>query len=238
MSSDRVASSAYKWTLGLSAAAVQSLLYFGIGHLELHRSTELLRTRLDDAIPFWTWTAWFYLPVYAAIFIIVISGCRSREIFNRAFKAVALVMFTGALCHLTIGAEYPRPVLHPPYPDVSTAFMAWVQRIDRPGNVFPSLHVAQTSTLAFILYRDRPRLGAFTIVLGALLALSTLTTKQHFIADVISGYALAFAARAFALRGLPARQPAAIAPVAAAVDASADRAVDDAVDHLGAGKTG
>ncbi len=40
--------------------------------------------------------------------------------------------------------------------------------------------------------------------MATILALSTLTTKQHFIADVISGYALAFAARAFALRGLPA----------------------------------
>ncbi len=204
MGSDRIASSRYKWTLGLTAAVIQSLFYFGIGHLELHRSTELLRTRLDDAIPFWTWTSWFYLPFYAAVFIICISGFRSRELFNRALKAVALVMFVGAICHLTIGAEYPRPVLHPPYRDISTAFMALVQRVDRPGNVFPSLHVAQTSTLAFILYRDRPRLGALTIVIAAILALSTLTTKQHFIADVISGYALAFAARAFALRGLPA----------------------------------
>ena len=39
--------------------------------------------------------------------------------------------------------------------------------------------------------------------MATLLALSTLTTKQHFIADVLSGYALAFARRArFALRGL------------------------------------
>jgi membrane-associated phospholipid phosphatase len=208
----------------LTAAAVQSLFYFGIGHLDLHRSTELLRTHLDDAIPFWTWTAWCYLPFYAAIFIISIVGFRSRDLFNRGLQAVALVMFVGAICHLTIRAEYPRPVLHPPYPDVSTVFMAWVQRVDQPGNVFPSLHVAQTSTLAFILYRDRPRLGAFTIVLGAILALSTLTTKQHFIADVVSGYALVFVARAFAFRGLPARQPAAV-----------ESAVDD---HLGAGKIG
>ncbi len=234
MTSDGIASNRYKWTLGLTAGAIQSLFYFGIGHLELHRSTELLRTRLDDAIPFWTWTSWFYLPVYAAIFIIAISGFRSRELFNRALTAVGLVMFVGALGHIFIRAEYPRPVLHPPYPDVSTAFMALVQRIDRPGNVFPSLHVAQTSTLAFLLYRERPRLGAFTIVLAALLALSTMTTKQHFIADVISGYALAFAARAFALRGLPARQRQVVAPATAAVDDAAD----DAVDHLGAGKTG
>jgi membrane-associated phospholipid phosphatase len=236
VSSDRVASSRYKWTLGLSAAAVQSLFYFGIGHLELHRSTELLRTRLDDAIPFWTWTSWFYLPVYAAIFIIAITGFRSRELFDRALKAVGLVMIVGALGHIFIRAEYPRPVLHPPYGDISTAFMALVQQIDRPGNVFPSLHVAQTSTLAFLLYRDRPRLGAFTIVLGALLALSTLTTKQHFIADMVSGYALAFAARAYAVRGLPARQAVAVAvaPVATAAESPAG----NAVDHLGAGKTG
>jgi membrane-associated phospholipid phosphatase len=228
---DRVASSRYKWTLGLSAAAVQSLFYFGISHLPLHRSTELLRTRFDDAIPFLTWTSWFYLPAYAAIFIIAISGFRSRELFNRALAAVGLVMIVGALGHIFIRAEYPRPILHPPYGDISTAFMALVQQIDRPGNVFPSLHVAQTSTLAFILYRDRPRLGAFTIFIAALLALSTMTTKQHFIADVISGYALAFAARAYAVRGLPV----AVAPPATADDESA---ADRAVDHLGAGKTG
>ena len=228
MSSDRRASSAYKWTLGLAAGAVQSLLYFGIGHLPMQRSTELLRTRLDDAIPFWPWTSWCYLPVYAAIFIMAISGFRSRELFNRGLRAVALVMFLGALGHLFVGAEYPRPVLSPPYANLSVRFMAWVQRVDRPGNVFPSLHVAQTSTLAFLLYRDRPRLGRIAIVLGAILALSTLTTKQHFIADVISGYALTFIACAFALRGW--RGPEKLAARAAAVD------VD--VDHLGAGRTG
>jgi membrane-associated phospholipid phosphatase len=207
VSTEPAASSAYKWTLGLSAAAVQSLLYFGIGHITMERSTELLRTRLDDAIPFWTWTSWCYLPFYAAIFIIAIQGFRSRDLFNRALKAVALVMFVGALGHLFIAAEYPRPVLSPPYPDLSTTFMAWVQRVDRPGNVFPSLHVAQTSTLAILLCYDRPRLGRLTVVMAAILALSTLTTKQHFIADVVSGYALAFLACFFALRGR--RAPAA-----------------------------
>ena len=60
-------------------------------------------------------------------------------------------MTLGALGHLSIGAEYPRPVLHPPYPDLSYAFLAWVQHIDPPGNVFPSLHVAHTTMLALIL---------------------------------------------------------------------------------------
>jgi membrane-associated phospholipid phosphatase len=203
------ASARYKWTLGLTAAVIQSLAYFGIGHLHLTRSTELLRTRLDDAIPFWTWTSWCYMPFYAAIFIICIVSFRSRLLFNRGLGAVALVMVIGALGHTLIPAEYPRPVLHPPYDSISSAFLAAVQRIDPPGNVFPSLHVAQTSGLALILYRDRPAIGRVAVVMGALLALSTLTTKQHFIADVISGYALAFIGRAFALRGLPPRARAA-----------------------------
>jgi len=114
---------------------------------------------------------------------------------------VVLVMTLGALGHVFIAAEYPRPILRPPYADISSAFMAFVQQIDPPGNVFPSLHVAHTSMLAFLLTRDRPRLGAVALVMATLLALSTLTTKQHFVADVVSGYALAALGCAFALRG-------------------------------------
>ena len=197
----RLATPAYKWSLGLGAAVLQSAVYFGVGHLTFNRSTELLRTRLDDAIPFWPWTSWCYLPFYAGVFLIAIFGFRRRQLFNRGLTAVVIVMTIGALGHIFIAAEYPRPVLHPPYPDISSAFMAFVQRIDPPGNVFPSLHVAHTSMLAFLLTRDRPRLGAVALVMATLLALSTLTTKQHFIADVLSGYVLAALGCVFALRG-------------------------------------
>jgi membrane-associated phospholipid phosphatase len=46
--------------------------------------------------------------------------------------------------------------------------------------------------------------------MAALLALSTLTTKQHFIADVLCGFALAAFNRFVLLRGVapPAPEPA------------------------------
>jgi membrane-associated phospholipid phosphatase len=202
-SSSVLATARYRWTVGLSLAALQSLTYFGIGHMHLQRSTELLRTRLDDAIPFWPWTAWCYLPFYAAIFIMAIGGVRHRVLFDRTARSVLLVMFVGALCHSFIGAEFPRPVLHAPFPGLSETFMAWVQSVDPPGNVFPSLHVAHTTMLALLLRRDRPRLGAVALVMATLLALSTMTTKQHFVADVVSGYLLAFVGAGFALWRLP-----------------------------------
>jgi membrane-associated phospholipid phosphatase len=210
-----IATPAYKWTIGLGLAGLQSALYFGIGHLSLSRSTDILRTRLDDAIPFWPWTSWCYLPFYAAVFLIAIAGIRRRALFNRAVIAVLIVMTLGAMGHIFVGAEYPRPVLRPPYPDVSSWFMATVQQIDPPGNVFPSLHVAHTTMLSLILIKDRPRLGAVALVMATMLALSTLTTKQHFIADVLAGYLLAFLGRYFALRGLTS-SPSPPAPAQAA----------------------
>src|SRR6476646_9200040 len=128
-SASALASPAYKWTIGLSLAALQSLVYFGIGHLHLNRSTEILRTRLDDAIPFWPWTSWCYLPFYAGVFIIAIAGIKRRALFNRAVLAVLIVMSIGAIGHVFIGAEYPRPVLYPPYASISAAFLAAVQHI-------------------------------------------------------------------------------------------------------------
>src|SRR5258708_22218807 len=120
---EALASARYRWTIGLSLAALQSLTYFGIGHLHLHRSTELLRTWLDDAIPFWPWTSWCYLPFYAATFIMAIAGFRRRALFNRTARSVLLVMFVGALCHSFIRAEYPLPVLQPPFVGPSVIFM-------------------------------------------------------------------------------------------------------------------
>ena len=55
-SASQIATPAYKWPIAGAMALVQSAVYFGIGHLHLDRSTELLRTRIDDAIPFWPWT--------------------------------------------------------------------------------------------------------------------------------------------------------------------------------------
>jgi membrane-associated phospholipid phosphatase len=191
---------AEKWVLGLLAAGVQSAVYFAIGYTERPRSTTLLLTPLDQAIPFWPWTVWCYLPFYAGIFVIGMAGFRSRRLFYRALAGVLGIVAAGALGHLFVAAEYPRPLVAPPWADASLAFLGWVQKVDPPGNVFPSLHVAQTSAIALVLRHDRPRLGLVATVMAVLLALSTLTTKQHFVADMVSGFLLAFVTHLLVLR--------------------------------------
>lgn len=189
----------YRWTLGVGAALLQSTIYFLIGHSARPRSTTLLATPLDAAIPFVPWTVWWYLPFYAGIFVMAIAGMRTPRLFNRALVGVVVTILVGAAGHLLVGAEYPRPVVRPPYSDLSMAFLGWVHTVDPPGNVFPSLHVAHTSALAVILRHDRPRLGALAMLMAFLLAVSTLTTKQHFLADIVAGFIIAGAVSATVL---------------------------------------
>jgi membrane-associated phospholipid phosphatase len=192
---------AYKWVLALATAAFGTVIYESIGRTELHRSTALLDTALDRAIPLIPFSTWFYEPLYLGVFVIATIGFR-RSMFHRAVICIVANMLVGAVGHYFVRAEYPRPVLHAPYPDLSTAFLAFVYQIDPPGNVFPSLHVAHAFVLAFLLDLDRPRWGKVTLVMAGLLALSTLTTKQHFIADVVAGLAMALLARAWVVRAL------------------------------------
>ena len=114
----------YKWGWGLGAAALQSGLYFLVGNARFERSTELLRTRLDDAIPFIPATAWLYLPIYVGIFLLAIACFQTRAHFDRALAGVGVILLAGLAGHRFVAAEYPRPVLHAPYAGPSEAVAA------------------------------------------------------------------------------------------------------------------
>jgi hypothetical protein len=190
----------YKWAVSLLTATLGTALYNVIGRLDIERSKTLLMTPPDRAIPLVPWTAWLYEPFYVGIFAIATIGISSRRLFHRALACIVGNQIVASVLHLAIQAEYPRPTLPDPAPDLSTAFLAFVYRIDPPANVFPSLHVAHTFVVAFILLRDRPALGRLAVAMAVVLALSTLTTKQHFIADLVAGFAMALVGRALALR--------------------------------------
>lgn len=78
---------------------------------------------------------------------------------------------------------------------------------DKPGNTFPSLHVA-TTVLGALRLRHR-RGGALWLLWAALISVSTLTVKQHFLVDVLGGLAVAFAVHAVVFRKAARTQPAA-----------------------------
>jgi len=93
---------------------------------------------------------------------------------------------------------------------VGEGFAVWGLRLlyssDPPYNCFPSLHVAHSFVSALACFHVHRRLGAIATISAALVAVSTLFTKQHYVLDVVVGALLAFVAYGIFLRRYSADQ--------------------------------
>lgn len=179
--------------------AVTFLSYWALNEALAPRF-ELL-TPLDTAIPFLPWT----LPIYLSFYVLVLAAawcCEAEEFLRMA----VVLLLANVLCYagfLLLPSAYPRPELevlrgsrwYEPFQSM------W--RSDRPGNTFPSLHVAITFACGLRLRLRKA--GALWFTWGALICLSTLTVKQHFVADVAGGIAVALGAHALVFRPALAR---------------------------------
>jgi membrane-associated phospholipid phosphatase len=127
---------------------------------------------------------------------------RQEEQIRRTFLAWLMVWITGYACFLVYPTILPRPT-----GEIGEGFFAWFLRsiydADPPRNCFPSLHVATVFVSALSCWRVHRGVGLAAGLWASLIALSTLFTKQHYIADVISGIFLAGAAWVVFLRTCP-----------------------------------
>jgi membrane-associated phospholipid phosphatase len=69
----------------------------------------------------------------------------------------------------------------------SERFLAFVQSYDASSNSFPSMHTSVAMLTALHLV---PHLGGWAYTFPALIALSCLFTKQHYLLDLPAGAAL------------------------------------------------
>jgi membrane-associated phospholipid phosphatase len=119
----------------------------------------------------------------------------------QAYLAVMLASYAVFVLYPTIG---PRPPVV-----AGGGFAAWCLRLvyalDAPYNCFPSLHVAYAFVAALTCDRVNRTLGIVAIAWATLIGISTLYTKQHYVADVIAGAAEGWLACTLFLRGYPRR---------------------------------
>ncbi|HDR9505800.1 inositol phosphorylceramide synthase [Burkholderia cepacia] len=143
-------------------------------------------TPIDARIPFIAWS-WF---VYVGFFPFVIAlAAYARPPAFAAFKEAVLIAFVlGVVCFMLFPEAVPRPDVA----EIGNTFvrdrLARMWQLDLAANGFPSLHVAVTC-LACRMLTDRRWIAA--VAIGVLICASTLTLKQHTVADVLGGVALA-----------------------------------------------
>ncbi|MBI3724946.1 fatty acid desaturase [bacterium] len=152
-----------------------------------------LMSSLDRAIPFLPGTILVYLSFYG---LMLAAAWRFPALEFR--RLIVSVLVANAICYAgfaLLTSHYPRPPLEEIDP-LWRPFYENLRRSDGPGNTFPSTHVAVTCLLALRLARGRGSL--LWLVWGGLIDLSTLTVKQHFVADVAGGVVVALVAEAIA----------------------------------------
>jgi len=186
--------------LGFTIAGF-SLIGFAVDPAEAY----VLRTALDDAIPFLPWSVYVYSWVYSSM-LYPLFTVRSGDLFWRVVAAYGLVVAVSLL----VFAVFPVTSVGL-RPDVSTLdtalFHNWGVRltytVDPPANLFPSLHMSIAAIAALSAWKARRLYGllAAPIVLG--IAVTICTMKQHFVADGVAALVLVAVVYRLTLHGWP-----------------------------------
>jgi membrane-associated phospholipid phosphatase len=195
---------AYLAARTLLATALVSLapVYFVIGELTRSWPTYRPELALDRAVPLQPAWMFVYGSLYVFVVILPLLVVRQQELARRAMRAYLTVMITAYIGFLLFPTLAPRPE-----DVVGDGFSAWTLRIaysiDPPHGCFPSLHVAYSFVSALTCYRVHRGVGIAAAVWAALIGVSTLYTKQHYVVDVVAGALAAYGAYVLFLRTYP-----------------------------------
>lgn len=190
------------------ATLMHGVVYFLANHYPFGTVRQLELTTLDLAMPFWPWTVFLYLSDYALIFV-AFQGCQTRRSADRFLVTELVVIGLCALMHWTWPVAFPRE-LYPLPADLSPApahAMELLRAFDAETSCLPSLHVAGAVVAPLLISREQPRAFPWLLAWSAGVAISTMTTKQHYLIDVLAGVALAVLAWLVASRIRPITAP-------------------------------
>lgn len=158
-------------------------LYGIVNNLPLHRYTVPFILG-ENAIPFLPWTFVIYLSIFLQYFVVIRRI--STEKLTTLFIKFSFVMVIALILFIIFPIEYPRYL----YP--STGIVNFFRSTDGPGNCFPSLHVIETILLAACYWFLEKNIWRRLIMVlwSVLIIISVLTTKQHYVIDIIGGIVL------------------------------------------------
>lgn len=182
-----------KFLIAVSTCLILGSGYFGLGYWNEKRhlsgvAFHSLDLGLNGLIPFRPSWAWVYLLYYPACFVPLCFKriWNSDEDFLRALTGFYLQFIFCFAFFIFFPVVMLRPEISPA--GFHERLLALVYQIDRPYNIFPSLHVAN---LVYVLclaiaWEKKWVWGAYGL-LALLISLSTMIVRQHYLLDVLSG---------------------------------------------------
>lgn len=148
-----------------------------------------LDSGLEEKIPFLPWTVSIYDWVYVIIFLPIFT-VRDVGLIRAASKAFLFGIFVSLVFFIFLPMKIERPVI--PKPENFMDWWLWINyTIDRPTTLFPSMHVSNAILTALVILPWAKKRGTAALIGALTISFTTLTIRQHFIADVIGGFLLA-----------------------------------------------
>ena len=147
---------------------------------------------LDEHIPYvpgWSWVySFLYYP--AILYLNLIADSQAHFI-RMAFSFIVLLAMQ-LLCFTVYPVATPAHWRRDAPPQAaSERFLRFVRNFDAESNCFPSMHVSVATLTALHL---QATLGPLAFAFPALIALSCVLTKQHYLIDLPFGALLGWSA--------------------------------------------
>lgn len=163
--------------------------YVSINVYSVGRDAHTLFLPGEERLPFLPIFEYLYVLTYF-IAVLIVATVRDYATFRRLLLATGVTLLIAYTTYLEFPVYFERPHLE------VTSLHTWLlslEYMDKPYNHFPSLHVA-LSWLAVFASQVSSRSKVVFWLLAIGISISTLFVKQHYIADVLYGFALAWIA--------------------------------------------
>ncbi len=147
---------------------------------------------VDNLMPFAPWTVWIYFSEYL-IFVVSWFAIKKNLDRTRYFYSYVFILFISVLVFIFYPVTFPRAdyPLSNFDPSLTTYIFEYFRtHMDSPANCLPSLHVSTCYIAAFALRPQSKKMFYGFFVWATAVAISTMTTKQHYFVDVWTSFLL------------------------------------------------
>lgn len=186
----------------IQAAIVNWVAYLGGRTISHHLSHRCFATWIDGMIPVLPWTILIYWG--GTVFWAVNYFLGANHKSNGRSRMIMAHVIGEAVCFLVF-VLLPTTMSRPEITGttLSDQLLKLTYRLDRPDNLLPSIHCF-VSWLCWVEARKNPRIQRgyqhLSLLMAIAVCVSTLTVKQHVLADAVAGIAIAEGSYYFAER--------------------------------------
>jgi membrane-associated phospholipid phosphatase len=182
-----------KWLYFFVGAISTLVLYQVTNRVHLFEPKLLPFDRIDNLMPFYPWTVWVYFTEYI-IFFCAYFGLKKNENVTRYFYSYIAILLISVFVFVVYPVTFPRADYPTASSTISELALDFLRKnMDSPANCLPSLHVSSCFISAFCFWGESRAKAVIYAIWSFAVAISTMTTKQHYWVDVWTALLLTIA---------------------------------------------